>query len=72
MRLYQSRPPPSLEVTMGLGDNKSGSLATPASNCLKNYFDFLVVFLVEAPASLGLNEASFFINRPLRRAALFL
>jgi hypothetical protein len=34
--------------------------------------DFLVVFFAEAPASLGLNEASFFIKRPLRRAALFL
>jgi hypothetical protein len=53
--------------------NKSGSLATPAFNCLQNYLDFLPVFFVwQDAASLGVKEASLFIRRLLRRAALFL
>src|SRR6186997_628797 len=67
LKLYQSRCERDLQ---GL-EIKTGAMWLPFSLQTKNYLDFLVLFALGV-TSPGLNEASLFIRRLLRRAALFL
>jgi hypothetical protein len=67
--ISRKRTPPSTAAGANYEGNKNGSRND--SRFLRAVKTYLV-FGVSAEVSAGLNEASFFIKRPLRRAAAFL